>query len=86
MKLRSFEIYRLAEYLVRLANGAPATMALTLGGAALDFALAVLLAVARHARLAVLAQTAATDVEAIRNTPPIVQFFIAAFGLPLLFA
>ena len=85
MELRFFEIYRSAEYLSLLAEGALVTVLLTLGGAALGFALAVLLAVARHARVPVLAPASAAYVEAIRNTPLIVQLFFVAFGLPLLF-
>ena len=85
MDLRFFEIYRSAEYLALLAEGAMVTVLLTLGGAMLGFLLAVGLAVARHAAVPVLGTLAAIYVEAIRNTPLIVQLFFVAFGLPLLF-
>lgn len=84
MELRFFEITRNPEYLALLAEGALVTVSLTLGSAMFGFALAVALAVARHAAVPVVAQLATVYVEAIRNTPLIVQLFFVAFGLPLL--
>ena len=83
--LRFFEIYRNAEYLWLLAEGAFLSAWVTIGAGAFGFGIAILLSVARHARLPVLAQISAVWTEVIRNTPLIVQLFFIAFGLPLLF-
>ena len=82
--LRFFEIYRNADFLIRLAEGIWLSISLTVGAAVIGFAAAAMLATARNARVPVLSQLAAVYVEFIRNTPLIVQLFFVAFGLPLL--
>ena len=83
-ELRFFEIYRSADFLIRLAEGIWLSISLTVGAAVIGFAAAAMLATARNARVPVLSQLAAVYVEFIRNTPLIVQLFFVAFGLPLL--
>lgn len=82
--LRFFEIYRNADFLWRLAEGAYLSIALSVLAAAIGLVAASMLAVARFAEIPVLKQIAAVYVEIIRNTPLIVQLFFVAFGLPLL--
>ena len=84
MELRFFEIYRKAEYLWLLAEGAMMSAAITLAGAFLGFMLALGLAAVRYGQVPVLKWVAAAYVEFVRNTPLIVQLFFVAFGLPLL--
>lgn len=82
--LRFFEIYRNADFLWRLAEGAYLSIALSVGAASIGLIAASLLAVSRYAEIPVLKHVAAAYVEVIRNTPLIVQLFFVAFGLPLL--
>ncbi len=82
--LRFFEIYRNGDYLLRLAEGIWLSISLTVTAALIGFVCAAMLAVARNAKVPVLAQVSAAYVEFIRNTPLIVQLFFVAFGLPLL--
>lgn len=84
MDLRFFEIYRRGEYLLLLLEGAFFSVALTLGAAALGFAMALALSGVRYAEIPVLRHLATGYVEFVRNTPLIVQLFFVAFGLPLL--
>jgi polar amino acid transport system permease protein len=84
LELRFFEIYRDAEYLTVLAEGALVSVLLTIGGGAVGLALAMALAAAQFARVPVLHPLASAYVEFIRNTPLIVQLFFVTFGLPLL--
>ncbi|MEO0620888.1 MAG: amino acid ABC transporter permease [Pseudomonadota bacterium] len=85
MEFRFFEIYRNAEYFWLLAEGAAFSAGLTLAAATLGFALALMLAGARYAKVPVLAPFATAYVEFTRNTPLIVQLFLVTFGLPQLF-
>lgn len=83
--LRFFEIYRNADYLWRLAEGAYLSISLSVAAALVGLVAASLLAVCRYAEVPVLKHVSAVYVEVIRNTPLIVQLFFVAFGLPLLF-
>ncbi|TNE36163.1 MAG: amino acid ABC transporter permease [Alphaproteobacteria bacterium] len=85
LEFRFFELYRNAEYLRLLAEGAGLSAALAIGGGAVGLILATFLAACRNARIPVLAQLSTAFTEFIRNTPLIVQLFIVAFGLPLFF-
>jgi polar amino acid transport system permease protein len=58
------------------------TLRLSLAAFALAFALGLLGALARRSRYAVLRAPAAVYVEAIRNTPVLLQMFVAYFALP----
>lgn len=84
MELRFFEIYRSAEYLALLAEGATRSIALAIGGGVAGFLLASLIAALRYWKVPYIRRVAAAYVEFIRNTPLIVQLFFVAFGLPLL--
>lgn len=82
--MRFFEIYRNADYLWLLAEGAAMSVALSVGAGAFGFLVAIVLAVWRAENIPVLGWIAAIAVEALRNTPLIVQLFFIAFGLPML--
>lgn len=84
MELRFFEIYRSAEYLELLAEGATRSIALAIGGGVAGFLLASVIAALRYWKVPYIRRVAAAYVEFIRNTPLIVQLFFVAFGLPLL--
>ncbi|MEM9575151.1 MAG: amino acid ABC transporter permease, partial [Pseudomonadota bacterium] len=84
MELRFFEIYRNAEYLTLLAQGAGVSAILTICGGLFGLFLAIGLAISRAREVPVIAPLAASYVEVVRNTPLIVQLFFVAFGLPLL--
>lgn len=84
VELRFVEIYRSAEYLSLLFEGAMLSATLTVASGLLGFAFALGLSSARHAQVPVLGNLAAIYTEAIRNTPLIVQLFFVAFGLPML--
>ncbi|MEM8541113.1 MAG: amino acid ABC transporter permease [Pseudomonadota bacterium] len=84
MELRFFEIYRNAEYLTLLAQGAGVSAILTISGGLFGLFLAIGLAISRAREVPVIAPMAASYVEVVRNTPLIVQLFFVAFGLPLL--
>lgn len=84
MELRFFEIYRSAEYLLLLLEGAFVSASLTLVAGLLGFLLAACLASVRYYKIRVLGPIATSYVEFIRNTPLIVQLFFFAFGLPAL--
>ena len=64
-----------------LLAGAATTLALSVSATVLGFALGVLCALARTGPSRALARIAAAYVEAIRNTPLLVQIFIVYFGL-----
>lgn len=85
MEFRFFEIYRSGEYLSLLAEGAGLSAALAVGGGLMGLIFATLLASFRYSKVPVLQQVSTCYTEFIRNTPLIVQLFIVAFGLPLLF-
>ncbi len=85
MELRFFEIYRSAEYLTLLAQGASVSAVLTICGGLCGLLLAIGLAVSRARKVPIIAPLATSYVEVVRNTPLIVQLFFVAFGLPLLF-
>lgn len=84
MELRFFEIYRNADYVQLLIEGAGLSIALTVAGGVAGFVLAILLASARHFKVPFASQVSAAYVDFIRNTPLIVQLFFVTFGLPLL--
>lgn len=64
-----------------LLQGALTTLALSVSATALGFGLGVFSALVRTGRSASAARLAAAYVEAIRNTPLLVQIFIVYFGL-----
>jgi polar amino acid transport system permease protein len=84
LDLRFFEIFRNAEYLQLLFEGAALSAGLTLAAGISGFAIAMALSFLRHKRVLGIHWVAAAYVEFIRNTPLIVQLFFVAFGLPLL--
>lgn len=84
MELRFFEIYRNADYLALLLQGAAFSAFLAVGGGVVGMALASGLAAVRHAEIPIAKTIAAAYVDFIRNTPLIVQLFFVAFGLPRL--
>ncbi|WP_250502341.1 amino acid ABC transporter permease [Caballeronia sp. AZ7_KS35] len=74
----------LAQYAGMFASGAATTLALTAVSTALGVSVGVLRAAARNSRHAWLAAIVGAYVEAVRNTPFIVQLFFVFFGLPAL--
>lgn len=64
-----------------LLVGAATTLGLSIAATVLGFGLGVLCAIARTGRSAAAARIAGAYVEAIRNTPLLVQIFIVYFGL-----
>lgn len=84
MELRFFEIYRSAEYLGLLAEGALTSAWITLLSGLLGFLVALVLSGVRYREIPVLNVISVCYVEFIRNTPLIVQLFFIAFGLPAL--
>jgi polar amino acid transport system permease protein len=68
-------------YWPHLLAGAATTLALSVSATVLGFALGVLCALARTGPSRAMARIAAAYVEAIRNTPLLVQIFIVYFGL-----
>lgn len=84
LDLRFFEIYRNADYLWRLLEGAGLSVALSALGGAVGFVFAISLALGRYWRIPFIQHLCTAYVEFIRNTPLIVQLFFVAFGLPLL--
>ena len=81
---RFYEIWREADYLIRLAHGIFWSVSLTTAAGILGFLFALALANARKSNIATLSWLAATYIEIVRNTPLIVQLFFVAFGLPML--
>lgn len=84
MDLRFFEIYRRADYLWLLLEGAMFSVVLSVLSAILGFVMALGLSGVRFAQVPFARNIAASYVEFIRNTPLIVQLFFVAFGLPML--
>lgn len=84
MDLRFFEIYRSAEYMQLLAQGALTSALLAIGGGLVGLIMAALLASVRYREVPILKTLSAAYVDFIRNTPLIVQLFFVAFGLPRL--
>lgn len=74
----------LAQYAGMFASGAATTLALTAVSTALGVSVGVLGAAARGSRHAWLSALVGGYVEAVRNTPFIVQLFFVFFGLPAL--
>ncbi|BAN23875.1 amino acid ABC transporter permease [Caballeronia insecticola] len=74
----------LAQYAGMFASGAATTLALTAVSTALGVSLGVLGAAGRDSRHASVRAVVGGYVEAIRNTPFIVQLFFVFFGLPAL--
>ena len=85
MQLRFFEIYRSADFMALIFNGALTSLGLTIAAGIIGFVVAFILAYLRYRRVRVLDRIAASYIDFIRNTPLIVQPFFIAFGLPLLF-
>lgn len=79
-----FQFGDLAQYAGMFAGGAATTLALTAISTVLGVALAVLGAAARDSNRGWLRSAVGAYVEAIRNTPFIVQLFFVFFGLPAL--
>lgn len=84
MDLRFFEIYRRADYLWLLFEGAVFSILLTVVAGCIGLIFALGLSGARYAQVPYLRNLATAYVEFIRNTPLIVQLFFVAFGLPSL--
>ncbi|GLU30459.1 amino acid ABC transporter permease [Trinickia caryophylli] len=80
----SLEFGELAQYAGMFARGAALTLALTAGSTVLGVGIGIAGAAARESRSRVLRGVCATYVEAIRNTPFIIQLFFVFFGLPAL--
>lgn len=82
---RFYEIWREPDFLARLAHGCLISVELSTAGGVLGLVMGLMLASAqaetspRAVRLA-----ARSYIEAVRNTPFIVQLFFVTFGLPLL--
>jgi polar amino acid transport system permease protein len=74
----------LAQYAGMFASGAATTLALTAVSTALGVSVGVLGAAARGSRHGWLSAIVGGYVEAVRNTPFIVQLFFVFFGLPAL--
>ncbi len=79
-----FDFAAIVEYTDLLARGAGFTLALTAAGAGLGIALGTLGAVCRAWKLRPFDALFGVYVEAIRNTPFLVQLFFIFFGLPSL--
>lgn len=84
LELRFFEIYRSAEYMTILLEGALTSAWITLLSGFLGFVVALALSGVRYRKMPVLNVASVCYVEFIRNTPLIVQLFFIAFGLPAL--
>ena len=82
---RFFELWRNPDYVHRLVHGCWVSFELSTVGGALGLALGLLLAAAQMERSpGVIRLLAVSYIEAVRNTPFIVQLFFVTFGLPLL--
>lgn len=79
-----FDFLAVGEYAGQLATGAASTLGLTAIGAVLGVGLGVLGAVSRAWKLKPFNYIFGVYVEAIRNTPFLVQLFFIFFGLPAL--
>jgi len=80
----TLEFGELAQYTGMFAHGAALTVGLTAVATALGVTLGVGGAAARESRSRALRTIVAVYVEAIRNTPFIIQLFFVFFGLPAL--
>lgn len=78
----SFQFAPVWAALPRLAAGAQLTLLLSLGAMAAGLAIGVCCALARSSARALLRWPASAYVEAIRNTPFLIQLFLLYFGLP----
>ncbi len=79
-----FDFGAVFSYSAELARGAGFTLALTLGGAVLGGAIGIVGGVCRAWRIAPMHWLFKVYVEAIRNTPFLVQLMFVFFGLPSL--
>lgn len=77
-----FQFGEVFRYWTWLANGVVVTIAYAVASMVLSIGIGILGALARRSRHAWLRAIAWTYVEAIRNTPFLVQLFILFFGLP----
>ena len=80
----SYQWMTLAGYANDFLRAAWLTLQVTLLAFALSMALGLLTALAGSSRIAVLRWIASVYIEAIRNTPVLLQIFIVFFGLPTL--
>lgn len=80
----SYQWITLAGYANDFLRAAWLTLQVTLLAFALSMALGLLTALAGSSRIAVLRWIASIYIEAIRNTPVLLQIFIVFFGLPTL--
>ena len=80
----AFDFASVLEYREVLVDGTLKTLALTAIGTVLGLAVGILGAVSRAWKLAPFDRLFAVYVEAIRNTPFLVQLFFIFFGLPSL--
>src|ERR1700754_1101756 len=80
----SYQWMVLAGYLGDFVRAAWLTLQVTLLAFALAMALGLLAALAGASRIALLRLVASVYIEAIRNTPVLLQIFIVFFGLPTL--
>ncbi|HEY4353567.1 MAG TPA: amino acid ABC transporter permease [Paraburkholderia sp.] len=80
----SYQWMSLAGYANDFLRAAWLTLQVTLLAFALSMALGLLAALAGSSRVAVLRWIASVYIEAIRNTPVLLQIFIVFFGLPTL--
>jgi polar amino acid transport system permease protein len=80
----SYQWVTLAGYANDFLRAAWLTLQVTLLAFALSMALGLLTALAGSSRIAVLRWIASIYIEAIRNTPVLLQIFIVFFGLPTL--
>ena len=80
----TLEFGELAQYAGMFARGAALTLGLTAAATVLGVTLGVGGAAARESHSRVLRASVAAYVEAIRNTPFIIQLFFVFFGLPAL--
>jgi polar amino acid transport system permease protein len=79
-----FRFNALAPYTDEILGGVLLTLQLSVVTMLIGLAIGVVVAAMRTGRVPVLRAAAATYVEAIRNTPLLVQLFIIFFGLPAL--
>lgn len=82
--LRFYEIWRKAEFVEKLLLGVLTSVSLTVLACIVGLLFGLALAVARRSSFAAIRFPASGYVEAIRNTPLIVQLFFICFGLPAL--
>ena len=83
---RFYEIWREPDYVDRLINGVWVSVELSAAGGILGLVMGLALAAAQGSMSPRALRYASTSyIEAVRNTPFIVQLFFVTFGLPLIF-